>query len=246
MSSTAKSFLNKLKDINDANTVKVKVPSIDKSVEFKLASVGQQKALLRTAFEGVDGVITRSIAANNIIIDNAVSEEEFLIIDKPAIFIALRKESIGSKIKVEDKEYDLNDAKPINMEDIKLSQDIEHDEIKVSVKVPTLAADNEAAAKLAVEFAKFKSVDDKLKQSVDIVIAYESIKYIDRVAVGEDVIKFTDISVHERVELVNNLPLALNNMIINYIGGVKEIIDKSLTVAEEVVVEIDASFLSND
>ena len=246
MSSTAKSFLTKLKDINDANTVKVKVPSTGKSSEFKLVSISQQKDLLRTAFDGVDGVITRSIAANNIIIDNSVDTKDFLIIDKPAIFIALRKASIGSKIKVEEKEYDLNSVKPIKKSDVKLKHVAEHDGIKVDLKVPTLAADNEVAKKLATEFAKFESVDDKLKQSIDTVIAYESIKYIDKVMVGEDTIEFTDISVHERVEVINHLPLALNNKIIDYIGSIKEATDNAMTVADEVVVEIDASFLSSD
>ena len=246
MSSNAKSFLGKLKDLNDSNTVKVKVPSTGKNAEFKLASVSQQKELIRTAFDGVDGVITRTVAANNIIVDNAVDDVELLIIDKPAVFIALRKESIGSKITIDDKEYDLNDVTPIKKSDVKFTETIDHDGITVELKVPTLAIDSEVSEKLAKEFAKFTTAEDKIKQSVDVVVAYESAKYIDTVTVGEDTISFEDISVYERKDIVNNLPLALNNKIIDYIGGIKEVTDKAMTVAEEVVVEIDASFLSSD
>ena len=246
MSSNAKSFLSKLKDLNDANTVTVKLPSTGKNAEFKLASVSQQKDLVRTAFDGVDGVITRTVAANKIVTENAVEAAEFLIIDKPAIFVALRKESIGSKIKVDDKEYDLNDITPIKKSDVELTKTIEHDGITVDLKVPTLAVDSEVTKKLAKEFAKFNTVEDKIKQSVDIVVAFESAKYIETVKVGEDTISFEDISVHERKDIVNNLPLTLNNKIVEYIGDIKVATDKAMTVAKEVVVEIDASFLSSD
>ena len=49
-----------------------------------------------------------------------------------------------------------------------------------------------------------------------------------------------------RNEIVNQLPIALNHKIVDYIGSIKEVTDKAMTVAEEVVVEIDASFLSSD
>ena len=246
MSSNAKSFLNKLKDINDANTVTVKVPSSGKDVEFKLASVMQQKAMLRTAFDGVDGVIIRTVAANNIIIENTIGDHEFLIIDKPAIFIALRKKSFGSKIKVKGEEYDLDNVTPVKKGDLKIEQVIEHEDIKLDMKIPTLAIDSEVSKKLAKEFAKVEAVEEKLKHSLDIVVSHESAKYIDKITLGEDTIAFADISVHERVDIINNLPLTLNNEIVNYISEVKEVTDKALTVAEKVVVEIDASFLSTD
>ena len=246
MSSNAKSFLTKLKDLNDANTVKVKIPSTGKNAEFKLANVSQQKDLIRTAFDGVDGVITRTAAANKIITDNAIDDIEFLIIDKPAIFVALRKESIGSKIDVDGKEYDLDNITPIKKSDVELTKSVDLDGITVELKVPTLAVDSEVTEKLAKEFAKFTTAEDKIKQSVDVVVAYEAAKYIDSVTVGEDTISFEDISVYERKDIVNNLTLALNNQIVDYIGSIKEATDKAMTVAEEVVVEIDASFLSSD
>ena len=246
MSSNAKSFLNKLKDLNDSNTVTVKVPSTGKDVEFKLASVKQQKDLIRTTFDGLDGVIGRASVINKIITDNAVSEEEFLTIDVPGVMIALRNASIGSEIKVKDKKYNLNNVTPVKKSDVKLNHSVEHDNIKVDLKVPTLAVDSQIAEKLSKEFAKFDTIDDKLRQSIDTVISFESAKYIETVTVGEDAITFADISVHERVDIINHLPLTLNNKIVEYIASIKEVVDKALTVAEEVVVEIDAGFLSGD
>ena len=246
MSSTARSFLNKLKDINEANTVTVKVPSLEKNIDLKLISVSQQKDMLRTAFDGVDGIIARSVVSNKIITDNIVGEDELLTIDKPAIFIALRTESLGTAITVKGVEYDLTNVTPIKKSDVKLKHTVTHDDIKVDLAVPTLAIDSEVSAKLAKEIAKVETTDDKIKAGIDIVISHESAKYIDKVTVGEDTIMFAEISVHERVDIVNNLPLSLNNDIVSYIGSIKEATDKAMTVAEEVVVEIDASFLSGD
>ena len=246
MSSTARSFLNKLKDINEANTVTVKVPSLEKNIDLKLISVSQQKDMLRTAFDGVDGIIARSVVSNKIITDNIIGEDELLTIDKPAIFIALRTESLGTAITVKDVEYDLTNVTPIKKSDVKLKHTVKHDDIEVDLVVPTLTIDSEVSAKLAKEIAKVETTDDKIKAGIDIVISHESAKYIDKVTVGEDTIVFAEISVHERVDIVNHLPLSLNNDIVSYIGSIKGATDKAMTVAEEVVVEIDASFLSGD
>lgn len=246
MTSNAKSFLNTLKGINDTNTVNVKVPSLGKSVTFKQISVSQQKEIIRTAFDGIDGIISRAVVVNDIILDNSIGDVDFLITDKPAIMVALRKESLGSTIKIKGQEYDLNDVEPIKKSDVKLKHVVEHDGITVDLKVPTLAIDSEVTDKLAKEFAKFETPDEKIKQSVDIVIAYESAKYIDKVTIGDATVTFKDVSMHERQDIINNLPLTLNNKIVEYIGGIKEVTDKAMTVAEEVVVEIDANFLSSD
>ena len=246
MNSNAKSFLSKLKDINDSNTVDVKLLSSGKTATFKLASVSQQKELIRTAFDGVDGVITRSNAINKLVEDNLVGEAEILIVDKPAILVALRKASIGSDIKVEDKVYSLDNIPTIKKSEVKLTDTIEHDGITVELKVPNLTVDTEINKKLATEFGKLQEIEEKIKQSIDIVVSYESAKYIDSISVEDEKIVFEDLSVFERNEIVNNLPLSIGNKIVDFIGEVKAVADKALTVDKEVVIEIDASFLSAD
>ena len=246
MTSNAKSFLDTLKELNDSNTVTVKVPSTGKNATFKLISVSQQKELIRTAFDGVDSVITRSTAVNKIITDNCVDDAEFLIIDKPAILLALRKESIGSKIKIDGQEYDLKDIRPLKKSDVKLKHKVTHDGIDVNLKVPTLTVDTDISSKLAKEFSKIESQEEKIKQSLDIVIGFESAKYVDSISIGDKSITFEDISVHERTSIINNLPLALSAKIIDYIGSIKDATDKAMSVADEVVVEFDAGFLSTD
>tara|TARA_R110000765_G_scaffold27387_2_gene66536 strand:- start:753 stop:1508 length:756 start_codon:yes stop_codon:yes gene_type:complete len=246
MTSDVKSVLGSLQELNNANTVSIKVPSTGKNVSFKLASVSQQKELLRSAFDGVDGVIKRANILNKIITDNSTSDTDFLIIDKNVILIELRKASVGSDITIKDVKYDLNDLPTFKKSDVKLKGTVTHDGITAKLKVPNLTLDTEINTKLGTELAKVTDQQEKIKQSIDVVVSYETSKYIDSIKIGDAVIVFDQISSFERREIVNNLPLKLSNKILDYIGEVKEVTDLSITFDEEVIVEIDASFLSAD
>ena len=247
MKSNVKSLLSNLQELNDTNTIKVNVPSIGKSVEFKLASVSQQKELIRTLFDGVDGVIKRTNIFNKLITDNCIAEGiEFLITDRQSILIDIRKSTIGSEYMLKDVEYDLNDLPALDKKSFKLKKKVTHDGITVNLKVPTLTLDSEVNKKVEAEFAKVTDEKEKVKQSLDLVVAFETAKYVADITIGDESLTFDDISVYERRQVINNLPLALNNKILDYIGTIKEATDKALTLTDEVVVEIDANFLSSD
>ncbi len=246
MDSNVKSFLSNLQELNETNTATIKVPSTGKNASFKLASISQQKELLRSAFDGVDGVIQRANILNKIITDNSKSDVEFLLIDKFAILIGLRKHSIGRDITIKEERYNLDDLPQIKKSDIKLTDTVSVDNINVNLKVPTLKLDSEINSKLEKELAKYQDQEEKIKQSVDVVVSYETTKYIDSIEIGEAKVAFEDISAYERKEIVNNLPLALNNKILDYIGEIKQAMDKTIKFSEEVIVEFDASFLSTD
>jgi hypothetical protein len=54
------------------------------------------------------------------------------------------------------------------------------------------------------------------------IYTYEITKYIKSLAVGEDIVQFSDISVRDRVKIVNNLPLSINKQIVEFIQDIKE------------------------
>jgi len=166
MDSNVKSFLSNLQELNETNTATIKVPSTGKNASFKLASISQQKELLRSAFDGVDGVIRRANILNKIITDNSKSDVEFLLIDKFAILIGLRKQSIGRDITIKEERYNLDDLPQIKKSDIKLTDTVSVDNITVNLKVPTLKLDSEINSKLEKELAKYQDQEEKIKQSV--------------------------------------------------------------------------------
>ncbi len=167
----------------------------------------------------------------------------FLTSDRVSVILDLRKDTVGSNIKIEDKEYDLNDLPAYDSSDIKLEAEVGSDPIKVKVKVPTLAKDSDINTKMIAEFAKLTE-EQQRERSIELVLTYETIKYIDSITIGDKSVSFDDISLYECKSVVESLPLTTSNDIINYISTVKDCEKSALTFEDGVIVEIDASFLS--
>ena len=246
MNTDVKGLLSNLKDINEANTISIKIPSTGKKVNFKLTSFAQQKELLRTAFDGVSGLVRRANIFNTLVTENSTADVEFLLIDRDAILIEIRKATIGTSYNHKDVDYDLNDLKPIRTGSIKLKDTITEEDITINVAIPTLGIDTETNNKVISELAKHTSEEEKMKQSVDSIILYETSKFIKDVSVGDQTIIFSDISAYERKEVVSNLPVKITRKIHKFIAAAKKVTDAAATLDGEVVVEIDASFLSTD
>ena len=245
MKADVKNFLADLKQVGEANTISIKVPSTNKKATFKQFNVTQQKKLLRSAFDGVEGSIETGSIFNSMIKDNCEEDIEFLLCDRSYLLLELRKGSSGDKFSINEKQYDLSTLKPYDIKEIELTKKVEVNGIEVSLRVPTLDTDTKINTKLIAEFGKLID-SQKQVQSIELVLIYEIVKYIDSIKIGDMVINFDDISVYERVSIVNELPLALNNSIIDYISGTKTIDEESLTFDDGKVVEIDAGFLAAD
>lgn len=248
MKSNVKSFLNSLEELNNTNTIKVNVPSQNKNIDFKLPSVTQQRALMSSAFDGTDKIVKRSNAFNNIVQENCMEDIDFLITDRSSILIDIRKAVKGNKYVSNDKEYDLDELVPINMNDLELTRQIVEDNITVNLCIPSLNIDTVINKKIQGELSTVKDKEQhtNIGKRVELVLSYELCKYITDISVGGEQITFSDISVYERNKIINSLPLSINNKIIDYVGEIKKVIDNSLTLSPEVVVEIGASFLSTD
>tara|TARA_R110001592_G_scaffold362106_1_gene674924 strand:+ start:786 stop:1523 length:738 start_codon:yes stop_codon:yes gene_type:complete len=240
-----KNFLADLKQVGEANTISIKVPSTNKKATFKQFNVTQQKKLLRSALDGVEGSIETGSIFNNIIKDNCDEDIEFLLCDRSHLLLEIRKGSIGDKFSIDEQQYKLSTLKPYDIKEIELKKKFEVNGIEVSLRVPTLDTDTKLNTKLIAEFNKLTD-SQKQVQSIELVLIYEIVKYIDSIKIGDIAINFDDISVYERVSIVNELPLALNNIIIDFITGLKKVEEESLTFEDGKVIEIDAGFLAAD
>ena len=243
MNADVKSFLSNLKQVNDTNTVSIKVPSTGKKASFTHFNVNQQKQLLRAAFEGVEGSIKQSSIFNSIVQDNCSKEIDFLVSDRSTILVAMRKAVVGNTVTINDEKYDLNDLAEINASEIVTSKKVKHSGVEIEIEIPTLKADTSINSKMIGELSKL--TDEKKKvQSVELVLVYEIVKYIGKVSLGGDVVDFSDLSVYERKAVVNELPLTLNNKVIKFISDLKETENKNFTFEDGTVLDIDAGFLN--
>lgn len=239
-----KDIIKDLDDLNKQNVIKVTVPSSKEEVEFKLFNVSQHKDLLKSAFEGYEGVVRSGVIFNDIIINNSDVDYEFSLADRSYILTQIRKESLSSTYKVGSKEYDLNDLPEPDF-DFTYTYEVEYKGITAKIKVPTLVRDTIVSKKLVSEIAKLNE-KQRETDAVNIVLTYEIIKFVDSVEVGENVFNFDNFNLYDSKKLIDSLPLKLNNMIVEVISEFRKQEDKNITFDDGIAVEIDASFLSSD
>lgn len=247
MKSNVTSFLESLEELNNANTVTIKVPSTGKDVEFKLASVSQQKELISTVFgSDVEGSFKRLNIFNGIIETNSKEDLNFLVVDRDTIILEIRKKLIGNSFFVDGVEFDLNDLKPVDVSSIELTKVIEHDGITVNLAVPTLKTDTTVNKKILDELSKITSELEKIKQNFNLIITHEASKYVVDVTINGMTVVFDEISVYERTKIIDKLPLKLNQKIIDYVSLTKRVSNNALKFQNGIFVEIAAGFLSGD
>lgn len=245
MSKGLDSFLSKLDTLSKNEIVKVYVPSLKKEIPFKLFSVGQQKELIRTALTGVDGAVKCGIIYDEIIQSNCQEDVELSLEDKNAILIALRRETIGNTIKIEDTEYDLSDL-PTKLDPFKPRKEtLKFSGLEVKLEIPTIEQDKAVSEKALIDISKLKE-DKKKVESVNIILTYEIIKFIKSIKDGDAELSFDDLNMYERKKVVESLPLKINNKIITFIGTVTEYANQYITFKDDTVVEFDAGFLTRE
>ena len=241
---TLDDFIKNLDELNKKNTVKIFVPSAGKELGFNLFSVTQHKELLKSIFEGYSGIIRSSIIYNDIINTNCHDDHNFTLADRSFILTQLRKESISSTYTVDNTEYDLNDL-PEPEFNFTPTQDIEYKGIKVTVTIPSLERDDVISKKLVTEINNIPE-DKQDDETLTTVLTYEIIKFIEKISIDDNTFTFTDNNLFESKQIINSLPIKLNNKIIEAISDFRVEDEKSLTFNDGIVVEIDASFLSDD
>jgi len=238
-----KDFLSDLEELKKTNTTSILIPSINKKIDFSLFSVNQHKELLKTAFEGIDGVIKSGIIFNKIIIDNSTKPIDYSLFDKNKILVDLRKASISEKVIIKNTTYDLNDL-PESSEMPTLPH-IEYKGISVELHVPSLELDKKISEKALIDINKLAE-EEKRKESIGILLIYEIVKFVKSLTIKDVTINIDNLSAYESKKLIETLPLKLNNLIIDYITDFKEACDKFVTFSNGTKLEIDAGFLSNE
>ena len=240
-----KDFLSELDKASENNAAALQVPSKGNVIEFDFFNVNQQKSLIKTVFEGVDGIVSSNILYNDFIIENSKEEYDFNIIDKISIIVNLRKLSLSETIKIDDTTYDLNDLGDLDYTQFTTSKTVENSDITCNLAIPTLATDTSINKKALSELSKLSEAQ-KSANSVNLLLTYEIIKFIESIKIGKTVLDFNNISVYEKKTIVDKLPLKLNNMILDFIVDNKTKSDEYLTFEDDTTLEIDASLLSSE
>jgi len=235
MSKNVSSFLNKLDKLNDV-TIEVFVPSLKKKVPTKPLNLKQQKDLISSALDGLKGTLDFNRTLNKIIIENS-GLSDLKIYDKLPFIVALRKHALGNKVGKIELQGVLNNIKNIPL-NVKNESTIKQDTLKLTLKIPTLREENMLLNKCEQEI---NTEQELLKEGIGKLYIYEILKHIDTIQVDDDVIDLDDIRIHERVKLVEKLPLSVYSKISDFIETINKYNTDILTV-DETELAIDAEF----
>ena len=237
--STTGDFLKKLSSLK--NDFKVYVPSLKKQVVAKPITLKQQKDIISTAVNGVLGALQFAETINNVIMNN-VEGDDFFAFDRVPIILGLRAHSLGDKVKANNEEIVsispcLEKGKAQTK--FKLTNKVSIDGIKIDLRIPTLAEENQIIKKCILEVDKLK--DENLSEAMGLIYIFELIKHINSVTVDDQTVNFNDLKVVDRVKIVERLPLELYEKITTFLQEFNEF-DKSVLSVEESTITLDASF----
>lgn len=244
--STVNSLLEKLTQIKSEDTVGVKLPSTGKEVVFNTINVKQQKNLLKYAMDGAGGIASVLKEMNTIIFDNIIDKTvEVSSVDKYPILLALRKKSLGDVIRVDGKQYSLTDLPAYSkLPKSLLSHNVNMFGISVDLQLPSLQKETEYLNKTISDVKKV--TEDKAKETVSVMYTYELIKFIKTITFSDGSIEFGDLSTQDKKTIVENLPVELNQQILNFINKVRNFENEFITFVDNTVVPINTLFLTGE
>jgi hypothetical protein len=243
--SDIKSFLDDLKQLNEKDCFDVYVPSIDKKISFKALSVKQHKDVVKTVMNGVEGSILVTKIFNDIIEENSLQAVDFKLYDRNKVLVDMRHQSVGSKVTINDVVYTLDDLPEykFDFDDVK---EFNYRGIKVTTQIPTLELDSKITEKSVVEIARLVTDDKKVGSSINILLVYELMKFIQTIQIEDNIINFNDQGTYDKKNIIENLPLKLNNDILEYITAYKEYEQELFTYSDGAKLNIDVSFLASE
>jgi hypothetical protein len=234
-------FLKKVESIK-GETVSISLPSKKQEIKARSLNLKQQKEIIASSADGIAGVIAFTRILNDIILD-ATGDSTLKIYDRAPIAVALRGNALGAKYQFSPQEsIDLNkilDNYKGYKHEIKDTATVEHNGIKVALTIPTLAEENIIIKRLEEEIKR--NGDNNNTKNLGSIYLYEIIKFVTTVTLEDIVIDYTSLKTQQKIEIIENLPLALNKKIINFIEELRKI-ERDLLTVDDVVVEIDVDF----
>lgn len=243
MDDTTKNFLKTLEELNN-NKFDVFCPYANKTIEANALTFKQQKDLISTLTDGTLGVIQFQRIINNILIDN--TGEDLSVLDRVPAILKMRIQSIGEEIIVDGVKINISKIlDKVGVTKFPTLLPIKHTQFIVNLYVPTLREEIKILNSIVDDLKK----DSKdLGKSIVNVYTHEIVKFVDNIVIGKDVLDFKVLSVRDRINIVEKLPLSINKQIIKEIEKVKKVEADLLTVDVDggtKSFDIDVSFFDS-
>lgn len=237
MSDQLKNFL----DVLDSGNKKfLTVPTTTNiNVEILPLSFKQQKTLITTSLNGLVGVMSFIKNLNDVILTNS-SEKNLKVYDRVPILLELRKDFSSKELEKDDVKINVQDLiNQFKKFDGNETAKVDGIEYTVHLSIPTLIQENTILASCIEELKKIDN--DNIAKNFSLILSYEMPKFISKITFGKNIIKFDDLTISEKIKIIDKLPANVTNNIMEFIVKVREY-DEHLLTYNGVTLDIDTSF----
>ena len=155
----------------------------------------------------------------------------------------MRISNIGENITIKEQVYNLNNLTR-NKNTFEYKEDISYKDIAVQLAVPTIRQDIEISEASYKDFSKGNIGDRLVSETISSMLSYEIIKFIKSITVNDLIVNFDSITTSDKRKILENLPLAINNKITNFITRYREHELVSYTFEDGTFLSIDGDFLT--
>lgn len=243
------SALNSLDSLT--KSYEIFVPSLNRKVKFKGLNTKQQKDAVKSALEKTSAGLSFSLLLNSILKENCQEKVEFLLTDRSYIAACLRVLSLSPIYGKDENKQDLtfvltnNIPLPVELKAAEISED----NIKLTLSIPTFIRDSIVNIETKKKLLPLPDNDDLPKEVVGEIYINELVKYIDKLTIIDNGavtdINFDELTVLQKVQLIEKLPLTVNTKLLDYINRVKLFEKKYFTHNNNVVdISIDPTLFT--
>ena len=227
-------FLKTLNTLSEKNSFEIYIPSIKRNVIFKPITTGQQRSLYLCIADN-NLFRTKFILTTFQIIKENCTEPELIskltVIDRLAILLSLRKNTLGTDIIVEKDDVQYAANFDVNLELLKNialpeNKTITVKGVQVDLQVP-LIVDQYGIEK---ELREDLSVTTTINEAIEESILNEVCKMVGEVYIDSDKINYNSFSYKERLQILEKLPAEFIFEVQNFAEIVNRVIDEVLTV----------------
>lgn len=225
MSNDYNNLLQELKKHNDKATISLYVPSANTFVNFKPLSVKQQTSIITgvmTAQQDTNAYAYQNIL-DEIILKNCASEksDEILGIDRAGILVQLRLLTMGEHLEIKGTKYNLrkhvNEFTETISDVLTQEQTLEYEGVSVDCSPPTLKHEYNVNVEVPQVFK-----DTTNKEAISNIFLVELTKYVDRVSFSTNQIDFNELTLRQKIQICEMLPMVLSQEIVEYIEQIRE------------------------
>lgn len=241
-------FLSDLQNIVDEEFVDVRVPSLKKTIKFKPLTVKQHKEILKNHLDGLVGGIKLGYILSNIITENCLDKTiELQLYDKNYILIELRRQANGDTVTIADKDYQLSKLPSLTELDFIFDSKTltDHNDITINLNLPSLAIDTVVSTACYNSINKTTFEENKLADYINSMLTYEVIKFITSISIKGETIDFSDLTVTDRKTIVEHLPLACYQQVVEYITQYRKYEEDHYKFSDDVKLIVDGNFLTS-